>query len=228
MTHQPASDGSQTLDHPSVLEYCAPAVVFALMTSLEGYLPVAYYPIVYAAKVCAVTLTLVWCRRIFRDVVPSWSVVAPAVAVGVVVLVIWILGERWLAYPHLGERVAYNPFAQLSPSAASAFLVVRLYGLIIMVPIFEELLWRSFLIRYATSANFASVPLGTFSTTAFWIVSVAAAISHTEWLVALAANMLYLWLLKQTHSVFATVVAHATTNALLGIYVVTTANWQLW
>jgi CAAX prenyl protease-like protein len=228
MTHQTASDDPQTLEHPTVLEYCAPAVVFAVMTAVEGYLPVAYYPIAYAAKVCAVTLTLVWCRRILRDIVPSWSVVAPSVVVGVVVLVIWILGERWLAYPHLGDRVAYNPFAQLSPLAASAFLVVRLYGLIIMVPVFEELLWRSFLSRYATSANFASVPIGSFSTTAFWIVSGAGALSHTEWLVALAANMLYLLLLKQTHSVFATVVAHATTNALLGIYVITTANWQLW
>lgn len=228
MTNQTVSDATRTLDHPTEIEYCAPAIVFALMTALEGYLPVAYYPMAYSAKVCAVTLTLVWCRRILRDIVPSWSVVAPAVFLGVAVLGIWILGERWLVYPHLGTRASYNPFEHLSPNAAAAFLVVRLYGLILMVPVFEELLWRSFLTRYVTSANFASVPIGNFSITAFWIVSGAAAIAHPEWLVALAANMLYLGLLKQTHSVFATVVAHATTNALLGFYVIATANWQLW
>jgi len=222
------SDASPALRHPTEIEYCAPAIVFAVMTALESYLPLAYYPWAYSAKVCAVTLTLVWCRRILRDIVPSRAVVAPSVLLGLVVLAVWVLGEKWLVYPHLGDRVAYNPFEQLSPNAAAAFLVVRLYGLIVMVPVFEELLWRSFLTRYLTSANFASVPVGNFSTAAFWIVSGAAAISHTEWLVALAANMLYLGLLKQTHSVFATVVAHATTNALLGLYVVTTANWQLW
>lgn len=215
--------------HASEIEYCAPAVVFALLTAAEGWVPIGFYPHVYAVKAVAVTLTLIACRRILRDIVPAWNVVAPGVVVGVVVLAIWVLGEQWIPYPHLGSRTAYNPFVELGPPSAVAFLIVRFYGLVLLVPVFEELLWRSFLIRYATSPdNFTSVPHGTFSQTAFWIVAGASAISHSEWLVALVTSILYLLLLKRTRSLFAVVVAHATTNALLGVYVLRTANWQLW
>jgi CAAX prenyl protease-like protein len=214
---------------PTEIEYCAPAVVFALLTSAEGMVPLDLYPLVYAVKAVAVTITLIVCRRILRDIVPAWNVVAPSVAVGVAVLAIWILGEQWIPYPHLGARTAYNPFAELGQAGAVSFLIVRFYGLVLLVPVFEELLWRSFLIRYATSPdNFTSVPHGTFSQMAFWIVAGAASVSHSEWLVALITNIIYLLLLKRTRSLFAVVVAHATTNALLGAYVLRTASWQLW
>jgi CAAX prenyl protease-like protein len=215
--------------HATEIEYCAPAVVFALLTAAEGWAPLGFYPAVYAVKVVAVTLALVACRRILRDIVPAWSTMAPGVVVGIGVFAIWILGELWIPYPHLGARTAYNPFAELGPGATVGFLIVRLYGLVLLVPVFEELLWRSFLIRYATSPDhFTSVPHGTFSQTAFLIVAGASAVSHSEWLVALVTNVVYVLLLKRTRSLFATVVAHATTNALLGVYVLRTASWQLW
>ena len=42
------------------------------------------------------------------------------------------------------------------------------------------------------------------------------------------ASCAYALLLKRTRSLFAAVVAHATTNAALGIYVVLTGDWKYW
>lgn len=210
------------------LEYCAPALVFGAMTALEGYLAPELYPAVYTAKVVAVTATLLAFRRPLAEIRPAWNVVLPSVLVGAAIIAFWIAGERWIPYPHLGERSGYDPFSTLSPAGAMAFLAVRLYGLVLLVPVFEEILWRSFLLRYITDQDMSKVPMGAFSTVALAVVCVAAAVSHTEWLVALVANLVFCLWLKQTRSLFAVIVAHATANLLLGIYVLTTGNWQLW
>ena len=158
---------------------------------------------------------------------PLWGL--PSVLVGAAVFALWVGVELWLDYPHLGSRVGYNPFDALSPANARAFLAVRLYGLILLVPVFEELLWRSFLIRYATTtADFRTIPPWAYSMTAFWIVAIAAAVSHTEWLVAFAANAIYLLWMRRTRSLFAVVVAHATTNAMLGVFILMTGYWIFW
>lgn len=168
------------------------------------------------------------CRAIFADLRWTPGILLPAVIVGLGAFVLWVGIEGWVPYPHLGERTGYNPFETLSPGAAAAFVAVRLAGLIVLVPVFEELLWRSFLIRYVTSADFQAVAHGTFTTTALLVVSGAAAISHTEWLSGLLFNVVVCLLLRRTRSVLACVIAHAVTNAALGAYVLTTGNWQLW
>ena len=225
-TARPGTGAASTQATP--LEYCIPAIVFALANTVEGQFSVDYYPAIYAVKAVAVTLALVACRRILRDIIPSWRLVAPSVAVGAAVCVLWVVMELWVPYPHLGDRASYDPFDRLAPDAARAFLAVRLYGMVLLVPIFEELLWRSFLIRYATAADFHKIRPWEYSTAAFWIVAGAAAVAHTEWLTALVTNVIYTLWLRRTRSVFAVVVAHAITNLLLAAYILVTGHWQLW
>jgi CAAX prenyl protease-like protein len=213
---------------PIELEYCAPAIVFGAMTALEGYLAPELYPLIYTIKVVLVTATLLLWRRPLAEIQPSWKLVLPSAAVGAAIIAIWIAGERWIPYPHLGERSAYDPFTALPPAGATAFLAVRLYGLVLLVPVFEEILWRSFLLRYITDPDMSKVPMGVFSNLALGVVCAAAAISHTEWLVALAGNLIFCLWLRRTRSLFAVIVAHAVANLLLGVYVLTTGNWQLW
>jgi hypothetical protein len=108
------------------------------------------------------------------------------------------------------------------------FLVVRFWGLVVIVPVMEELFWRSFLIRYLTDQDFTAVPIGHYSVAAFWLVAGFSGLAHPEWLVAMVASAAYSWLLRATGSLFATVAAHAVTNAALGIYVLVSHDWQYW
>ncbi len=208
--------------------YGGPFVLFGLLTMLEGYVPAHLYPVVYFVKVCAVTIALVAAGTARRDITPSVAVLPQSVVLGLLVFVAWVGIDTWVPYPHIGERTGFDPFSALPPPWAAVFLGVRFYGLVLMVPVMEELFMRSFLLRYLTTSNFATVPMGTFSWSAFWIVAALSAASHPEWLVAVVASCAYALLLARTRSLFAAVVAHATTNAALGIYVVLTGDWKYW
>ena len=51
---------------------------------------------------------------------------------------------------------------------------------------------------------------------------------HPEWLAAIICAVAYGLLLKQTKSLFACIVAHATTNLALGIYILLFQKWHYW
>jgi membrane protease YdiL (CAAX protease family) len=53
-------------------------------------------------------------------------------------------------------------------------------------------------------------------------------IYHPEKLAALVWFSLVTWLMWRTRNIWDCVAAHAVTNLLLGIYVVTQHQWQLW
>ena len=99
------------------------------------------------------------------------------------------------------------------------FLAGRLCGLVLVVPLMEELFWRSFLLRYATRADFTSLAMGQFSAGAFWTVVAISAAAHRKWLAAAIASALFTWLLRHTRTLFIVLVAHAAANAALGCYI---------
>lgn len=210
--------------------YGGPFALFGLLTMAEGYLPTRYYPAAYLLKVSVVTAALVAAGAARRDITPSLRGLLPGVAAGLAVFVLWIGVDRWVPYPHLGSRVGFNPFAALPEPAwaAPAFVAVRFYGLVLMVPVMEELFMRSFLLRYFTNLRFHEVPVGTYSAGAFGIVAALSAASHPEWLVGALAAAAYALLLTATRSLFVVVVAHAVTNAALGVYVLRTGDWKYW
>jgi CAAX prenyl protease-like protein len=220
---QPRSTGS------SFAGYCVPLFVFGLGTEIESRLPAEAYPYAYTVKLAAVVVALAAYRWTLRDLRWSTRVVAPSILVGLAVFLQWILLDKWLAYPHLGSRVGFNPYTVFrQPSSLAAFLLVRLTGLVLVVPVMEELFWRAFLIRYLTDPEFTTVPIGTFSGRAFWLVAGLSGLAHPEWLVAVVASAGYSWLLKRTRSLSACVLAHAVTNAALGAYVLISGDWQYW
>ncbi len=213
----------------SLLAYVAPSVTFGVFTTLEGYVPAGLYPAMYIAKVCAVTCTLVAFRSTLRDIQVSARAILPAVLVGLFVLAEWILIDQHVPYPHLGTRVGFNPFSEIAdPTLRTAFLAARLYGLILMVPVMEELFLRSFFLRYLIRPDFANVAIGDITVTAVGGVALISAIAHPEWVVAIIASLAYTLLLNRTRSLFSSVLAHAITNAGLGWYVLATGQWQFW
>jgi hypothetical protein len=101
-------------------------------------------------------------------------------------------------------------------------------GLVALVPLVEELFWRSFLIRWLIDPDFEKIPIGRVTPMAAEVTSVAFALAHPEWLPAVLTGALWAWLLWQTRSLTACLVSHVTANLALGIYVIVTGDWKYW
>jgi CAAX prenyl protease-like protein len=222
---------------PTAFAYLAPMVAFLLLTAVEGYLPrldgqihPLWYPIAYTVKIIIVVIVTWACRSTWRDLAPRPSAVALALAVfvGVIVALLWVgLDGRYPAIPLLGTRSAFDPTG-LPKAGEVGFLAVRMLGLVLVVPLIEELFWRSFLMRWVIDQNIERVPIGRVTPLAAAVTSGLFAAAHPEWLPALLTGLLWAWLLWHTKSLFACVVSHAVANLGLGLYVLSTGDWKFW
>jgi len=203
-------------------------VAFGVLTVGESYLPAAWFPAAYIFKALVVTACLFIWRAPLADIRFDARVLLPSVLLGLVVFVLWVGVDKLVPYPHLGTRTAFDPTSLQGSSWWPAFMAVRLYGLVLMVPVMEEIFWRSFLVRFLTQSDFRKLPIGTFSTSALWIMVAASAFAHPEWLVAVIASLAYALWIRRSRSLFGAIVAHATTNGALGAYVLATREWQYW
>ena len=210
------------------IDYWLPMVLFGALTLAESYLDPAWFPIAYIVKAVLVTAALVRLRRPYADLKYDRRVILPSVAIGLLVFALWVWIDKVVPYPHFGSRSAFDPTPLQGSAWWPAFLAVRLYGLALMVPVMEEIFWRSFLLRYLTRADFESLPVGTFSAFALLVMLAASAVAHPEWLVAVLASLAYAVWLRRSRSLFGAILAHSTTNAALGAYVLRTGEWQYW
>jgi len=92
------------------------------------------------------------------------------------------------------------------------------------------LFWRDFLWRQILAPNdFKLAAVGEWSLSALLIVSVAFATVHGNWwLTAIVWAMMVGGLLAYTKSLGACIIAHATTNLLLAVYVLVSQDWAFW
>jgi CAAX prenyl protease-like protein len=144
------------------------------------------------------------------------------------VAALWVgLDGRIPALPFSEKRAAFDP-GQLPGTARAAFLAVRFYGLVLVVPLMEELFWRSFLVRWLAHQSFQEVPIGRVTPLAAVVTSGLFALAHPEWLPALITGLLWVGLLRWTRSVAACFVSHLVANLALGGWILARGAWHLW
>jgi CAAX prenyl protease-like protein len=210
------------------LPYVAPMVLFLGLTYAEGGLPHLYVPL-YIAKVVVVLAAMVFFRSVWKEITFDSKWILPSVIIGIALCAMWIGIEKSFDYRHLGERSAFNPFSEIdNPGMRAAFFAFRFFGLVLLVPVMEEIFWRSFLLRFITKPDFQSLNVGEFSNNALLIGAALFGLAHPEWLPAVIfALAISLWL-RYTKSLFAAIAVHVVTNLALGIYVVTQRDWYFW
>lgn len=185
-------------------------------------------PAFYALKIASVVIALAFFRKTYNELtrfkVNSGHLIT-TLALSVVVFVLWI-NMDW-PFAAMGEIHAYDP--RLLPEGwLYPFITLRLFGASVVVPLFEELFWRSFILRYIIDPDFTSVKLGTFSWPSFVISSALFGLEHNLWLAGIMAGIFYNILLYRTKNLWYCILAHGVTNLALGIYVIKTGSWQFW
>jgi CAAX prenyl protease-like protein len=199
--------------------------------TVKRYVPHAYaISYICRAVIVAVMLALFW--RSYTKV--RWTHLWLGALVGVIGIFQWIGMQLWLQN-HFAffapSPDAFDPTKEFaSPAMLYAFIAVRLIGAVLVVPVMEELFWRDFLWRQILAPNdFKLAQVGEWAWAPLLIVSGAFALVHGNWwLTAIVWALMVAGLLVYTKSLGACIVAHATTNLLLGFYVLRTHDWAFW
>lgn len=213
----------------------APFAVFMLLLALRGALPAdgswGFDPQwLYGVSVvaCAALLALFWREygELARQTLPDARESLLAVVAGLAIFVLWIrLDAPWMT---LGE-----PSAAFSPQGAGGAIdpwrvAQRFIGAALLVPLVEELFWRSFLMRWIEQPTFQGIDPRRVGVRAIVLSTFVFTLAHTLWLAAAIAGVVYALLYVKTGKLWVAVLAHAVTNAALGIWVIMTGNWRFW
>jgi exosortase E/protease (VPEID-CTERM system) len=216
-----ASERATAEVHP-ITAYLAPFLAILATTMLTGAFSNGF-DVLYPLRVVTAGVVLWGCRRAYGELRWTWSL--QPFAVGIVVFVLWIA----LVPSGIGEPSALREgLARLSPSWAMVWLVFRVIGATITVPLAEELAFRGYLLRRLQSADWRQTPPGRFSWLSLLMSSLLFGVLHGSWLAGTLAGVAYAVAVSRRGRLMDAVLAHAATNALLAGYVLATGAWALW
>ncbi len=203
--------------------YLLPFIALLAAGMITGAIS-AKFEWLYPLCLVAVAVVLWRCRRSYRDL--TWNVSFPATAIGVVVFAMWIA----LAPADAGGKSSWpDALASIPSYWAAAWLLMRVLGFVIFVPIVEELAFRGFLTRRVIDSEFQRVPVGTFSWPSLVVSSLLFGAMHGRfWLAGTLAGILFALAMYHRRSLGDAVQAHATANGLIALYVLTTGRWSVW
>ena len=201
-------------------------IVVADVLERLGYTP-AELRWIYPVKIAAVALVLALCWRHYeelRQAGPGPTVTLVATVTGVAVLVLWIsLNAKWMI---IGSPTGYDP--RVDGQIDWPLVAIRIAGAALVVPVMEELFWRSFLMRWIESSDFQRVDPSQLGLKSFVISTILFGFEHNLWLAGIVAGLAYGWLYQRHRNLWSPIVAHAVTNGLLGVWVVATESWSYW
>jgi|UPI00056A7736 exosortase E/protease (VPEID-CTERM system) len=181
------------------------------------------FDVLYPMRIVAVAAVLWYFRKAYNGLGWRWTWQAPAI--GGAVFMIWMLLE-----PNVdsSKTALSQGLAALADEMAAVWLLFRVFGSVIIVPLAEELAFRGYLIRKLIAKDFENVPLGRFSWFSFILSSILFGLLHERWIAGTLAGMGYALALYRQGRLADAVIAHMTTNALIAIWVLAQARWSLW
>lgn len=174
-----------------------------------------------ATLACLVAGVIMLKCRSFRLELPGKAQVFLGLAVGVAVWAAWVLPEGLVWYQKLfviGSFQASGASPYEPAVCGWPLTLARLAGSAFVIAAAEELFFRKWLFEWLG---------GMASRTAFLWMVVLFAVEHNRWLVAAIAGAAYGFLALR-RGIGSAIIAHATTNFILGVQVILTGNWNFW
>jgi hypothetical protein len=182
------------------------------------------------ARGAIIALVLLWFWRGYSELRRPAQAARPAdwalaVATGVVVFLLWVgIDQDWAV---LSRPAGYRPL-HADGSVDWVQALARLSGFALVVPVMEELFWRSLVLRWIERHDFLAVAPREVGWRAFAITTVLFALEHDRWLAGAIAGAAYNWLYMRSGNLWVPIVAHAVTNGVLGLWVLQTGRWEFW
>jgi uncharacterized protein len=235
---------SDAIDRRATLAHVVPFAAWLLLMVL----PAAHMSVWnYVARTVIGMVLMLWLRPWRWYERPRFRHVPGAILSGACVMVLWVgaetpwFGQHWPALQDL-----YRCFAVGLPGSRKpipgvplpgpydpaicgwSLSLVRLVGSAFVIAVIEEFFWRGFLYRFWQHSSFLKVDPGRLHAGAFCVTAMLFGCQHREWLAGILTGGIYGLLYVRTRNIWAPVIAHVTTNLLLGLYVLATGSYQFW
>ena len=233
--------------------YACHMLIISVIATITG--PYIAYPI--AVVLTGALLIYYWKKNKYPELkttkevpIGDWLL---AIFIGVLGIALWILPYHFFPeimfkrIPILGNKNIYlsftygtkiidgHPEATYMPFKDIAsrhwriiFIAFRIFGAAVLVPFWEELFVRSAISRFVIDEHYQNVPIGYYTKKSFLITLAIYTVSHPWWLVAVIWGGLTFWLYYYKKNLQLVIAAHAVSNLLLAVYVLTTGNYYLW
>ena len=221
-----------------LLPYFLPYIAYVFIASVFGsYISIEAN---YILRIIVVTILIVWGWQWYTPIKgpknPFVSIVIGIIA-GLIGVFIWILLLNPFVHPEDNQ-----------PWSKMAF-VLRLFSAGLIVPVFEELLMRGYILRFALQwdktreknkeeafsivmdeRSINNVQPGAWSWLAIIISTVAFTLGHNlqAWPASVVFGLLMAWLWILRKDLIVCIMAHSVTNIALAFYVFKTGNWNFW
>jgi len=157
----------------------------------------------------------------------NWRVGWLAPITGVGVFLVWLAPT--LIWPGNSASPLGEALAALSPPARWIWIGFRVAAACITVPLAEELAFRGYLARRIVSRDFETLPFAAVTVLSIALSSLAFGLMHgRQWLPGIFAGLAFAGVMKWRGRLSDAVVAHATTNLLLAVWVLVQSDWGQW
>ena len=203
--------------------YVAPlmaALVTALVTSTWSNAELDRW---YVARILAASGVLWLLRRDLPTLflTPSWF---PLIAAAVTC-------AAWVGLVPADGSAGGRLFAAvqgLGPVERWSWIVVRLIGFCLVIPVVEELAFRGFLMRWLVSPEFERVSPRAWTWPSLLLSSFAFGAVHGHWILGTFAGLVFAVVLLRRGRLSDAILAHALTNAGIAVAVLGFGRWDLW
>jgi len=217
---------TETRSRPAALDgaYLMPAMAIIATAMVTGTFSPGFDRY-YAARVIAATAAFFLYRKSYAELRLTWS--WQAVAIGCGVFALWIAMEPYASTQSAGMPVR-SGLESLPQRWAAAWLIFRVVGSVLMVPLAEELAFRGYLTRRLLGADFQAIPPGQFTWWSLLLSSLVFGALHGRFVAGTLAGIAYAMAYRRRGELTDAVLAHGVTNGLIALTVLTTGSWSLW
>jgi len=216
--------GEETGESPATGAYLVPFLAI-LAASFVSKAASGYFEWLYPLRFVAAAVALWHFRHELKKL--NWRFGWLAPLTGAAIFLMWIVSAWWTKAPAVSELGA--ALAALSPVAQFTWIAFRVAAAGLTVPVAEELAFRGYLSRRLVDREFDTVPFSSVTLLPMVISSVVFGLLYGQhWLTGIVAGLAYVLVLKWRGRIGDAVVAHATSNLLLAVWVLARGDWAQW
>jgi CAAX prenyl protease-like protein len=211
-------------ESPAIRAYLVPFLAI-LAASFLSKAASGQFEWLYPLRFLAAAIAIWHYRAELKKIDWRFDWLAPVI--GAVTCAVWLIPSFWARGAEanqLGEALAALPSA-----ARWSWIAVRVAASVLTVPIAEELAFRGYLARRIVNRAFDSVPFSAVTTFSIILSSAAFGIMHgQQWILGTFAGLAYAGVMKWKGRLSDAIVAHATSNFLLTLWVLSRGHWSQW